>query len=337
MQIKLTNLILDYPEYVNLWDYTKLSINPNINISLVKSMRGKNWYMYYLSSNSGITYEDVIYSGSLNWDWSGFSRNKNFTWNLINQELHKKDHKLQWAGISRNPNITNEIVLRNSMLSWNYYSMSLNPSITFDLVEELCGKYWDYDNLCLNPNITSDWLNNNYNDINWVNLSKNPGVELEFIQKNISQNWHWSFLSRNPNLTWEFIRRNINKPWNWYYISAHNCINWDVISNEKEYLGRFNMLGLSTNKNITWNIAINNANPLKSGENWNANYYMGYNDNITPELIFQNQNPVNTFINKWNFKQLSKNHKISVEFVYHNIDKNWDFSALSSNLYNKHI
>jgi hypothetical protein len=50
----------------------------------------------------------------------------------------------------------------------------------------------------------------------------------QFILNHPEKDWDWKELSANPNITLEIIEKYIDKPWNWYLLSRN------IMSNERD-------------------------------------------------------------------------------------------------------
>ena len=59
------------------------------------------------------------------------------------------------------------------------------------------------------------------NDVTAIDISNNPNITIEDIEKHPSKHWNWYLISINPNLTMKDIEKYPNKPWNWQGISSN--------------------------------------------------------------------------------------------------------------------
>jgi len=55
----------------------------------------------------------------------------------------------------------------------------------------------------------------------WEEISKNPNLTIEWIEKYPDKNWNWKEISKNLNLTIEFVDKYHDKDWNWNRIARH--------------------------------------------------------------------------------------------------------------------
>ena len=86
-------------------------------------------------------------------------------------------------------------------------------------------KPWDWIGISCNPNITIDFINSHSDKPwNWFGISRNPNITIDIINSHSDKPWNWSGISYNPNITIEFIEANQDKPWDWYRISYNKFI-----------------------------------------------------------------------------------------------------------------
>ena len=113
------------------WDYSELSLNPNITWEIIKSNPDKPWNYSELSLNSNITWKIVQANPDKPWDYCELSSNPNITWEII-----KSNHDKPWnySCLSQNPNITFKYIKKNIGKNWNVYELSLNE---FTLEKEM--------------------------------------------------------------------------------------------------------------------------------------------------------------------------------------------------------
>lgn len=98
-------------------------------------------YMYYLSSNKGLTWEIIKNYPTEKWDWKSLSKHPNITWDIIFSSTHLP---WDWRQILQNPNITWEMIQNNKHLFRNLKSFrsgmqlnhfSHNPNLTYDIIQ----------------------------------------------------------------------------------------------------------------------------------------------------------------------------------------------------------
>jgi hypothetical protein len=64
------------------------------------------------------------------------------------------------------------------------------------------------------------------NDWDWMTLSCNPLITLDFIDAHPEFPWHWGCVSSNQNLNIDYVIRHANREWNWDRVSANPSITW---------------------------------------------------------------------------------------------------------------
>ena len=103
-----------------------------------------------------------------------------------------------------------------------------------DALNKYIGKKWEehywnflmkhedkliWDQISQNPNITMEIIEK-YPDKpwNWICISYNPNMTMEIIERYPNKPWNWQNISQNPNITMEMIEKYPDKPWNWNWI-----------------------------------------------------------------------------------------------------------------------
>lgn len=122
----------------------------------------------------------------------------------------------------------------------------------------------DWTNLSSEPSITWDFVQRNINrPWNWCWLSANPAVKWQNVEQNLDRPWSWSGLSRNPNVTWENVKATIDKPWDFTYLSRLPGIPWADIKANLDKAWDWSALTLhpnvtqeiiDTHPNLPWNL-----------------------------------------------------------------------------------
>jgi hypothetical protein len=122
------DIILNYPQYMNYWNF------------------------YYVSKNKNITFEMILANKQLKWDFRGICENPNVTWDVIK----KYEYRIKWRYdlLSLNPNITWDIVLNNLDKNWSFARLSMNPNITWDIIINNPQYKWNFKVFLWNKNLT---------------------------------------------------------------------------------------------------------------------------------------------------------------------------------------
>ena len=81
-------------------------------------------------------------------------------------------------------------------------------------------------------------LNTSPNKQFYSDISRNPNLDLRFIEENIDQHWRWDALSSNIHLTYDFLKSYIDKPWCVFELSKNPNINinWILLLTSQVYV-----------------------------------------------------------------------------------------------------
>ena len=257
------------------WGIGGLSSNTGITVEFIENHLDKpwNWGEYGLSYNSAITVEFINRHLDKPWDWgsTGLSANPSITVDFIEQHIDKPwywmGHNRDGSGLSCNPAITVEFVSRHNAKPWDYLELDyiLNPVALLEyMIKNIHNRTlpcWDiidlsnisetdieiignsssiYGCLVCNSTIPLDFIERYkqyFNFRHWRELSRNPAVTTEYIEKNNDKPWCWgmSGISSNKSVTADFIIKNIDKPWDWGKSGLScNKLNINSIQEEKQ-------------------------------------------------------------------------------------------------------
>lgn len=157
----------------------------------------------------------------------------------------------------------------------------------------------------------------------WYTISRNPNIDMEFIQNNPGYTWYYPCLSVNPNLTMDFVMQNLTNnlgapiAWDWSSISETIVTEKDLLFYDHKF---FHWDGLSQNPNISWEFIKNHPDYA-----WNPEF-VSLNPNIIWETIENNPDYA------WDYYSLSKNPNITWEIVQKNPGYAWDYVILYDRL-----
>jgi hypothetical protein len=262
------NFIIEHPDV--RWDYSLISINPNITWQDVCDNPTFEWRWFFLPQNPNISWKTIIDNLDKPWDFEGVSYHPELDIQFV---LTHPQFPWEWTVISAHRNVTWDIVKANRL--WNH------PDKTRRLVP------WKFSGLSHNPNITMDIVEAN-SKYSWSfpSLSKNPNLVWEFVEKHLDKNWNWYLLTRLPIITWDIVKRypNLFKKYAASLCQNEN-ITWDIIENDLrgDRIIPWDSVGISSNPNITIDIVKANR-----WVNWNY-YTLSSNKNFTWQII--NENP----------------------------------------------
>lgn len=114
----------------------------------------------------------------------------------------------------------------------------------------------------------------------------------DLIDKYPNKYWDWTNLSRDPSTTFENVRTYINKPWSWPALSERLDLTQAYIL-DKDFIDRWDGFYLS-------------ANPI-----------------VTEKFV--DDNPLFHF----DYRGLSRNLSISINYILANLNNMWDWCAIS--------
>ena len=223
--------------------YSDISRCENISIDwMEKNLKKIN--MINVSSRRNLTEEIVEKWINLNWYWDKLSQldfslefiikyiDKEWDWDIIslrcNENEVKKFPKLPWNKklFLNNNNLSLEFKLENNVDSKELSNLLIgDKSYKIDVnflrknKERVC--FYTNSSIATEKDITENpdlpW--------NWMAISLNRNISLEFIEKNIEM-IDFVNLSYNPNITKEFIHKYKNKKWDWSNL-ANNLFLFD--------------------------------------------------------------------------------------------------------------
>jgi len=247
--------------------------------------------------------------------------------------------KMDIYHLSRHKDLTEKFFLKYKNYHWNMYDVSQQPFVTLEFVKN---------------NIDLDW--------SWSMLSKNPSISLEEIEENKDLPWIWEFVSEHPKINIDFIRRN-KENFNFFRLSFNDSITDEILNefpNEDYYhyilsynpnisldkltemTDKLDFSGISKNHNITKEF----YEKYKDNNDWS--YYdlfqvgiLDYEDLRTLTLSgtdirkfsLNDFRYLELFIDnftKVDYLYASRNICINISFVKKHIDKDWNWSMLSS-------
>jgi hypothetical protein len=132
-----------------------------------------------------------------------------------------------------------------------------------------------------------------------------------------SLKWKWIDISRNPCITPEFVERHPEMPWNWYGLSVNPSITLEFLERHIDKQNTWGYNGLSSNSKITLEFI---ERYYDKPWDWEE---LSKNERITPEFIERHINK------KWRWYELSKNPSITPDFIERYRDKPWDWVCIS--------
>lgn len=176
------------------------------------------------------------------WDYEVIQYNPTINMNYIenNSDYFIENENIEWSIISSGDNITFNDIKNNPTYLWDWYGVSLNPNITFDIITNNINEKWT-ECVIMNENITIeeayilknllDIEDNNFYDL----IVQNPNLTQQDIEEIGYENINWNELSLNPMLSIDFIEKHIDKKWNFRSILIGNPLFGEYVKTSKEY------------------------------------------------------------------------------------------------------
>nr|WIE95304.1 hypothetical protein [Microctonus hyperodae filamentous virus] len=198
---------------------------------------------------------------------------------------------------------------------------SLNPALRDSTVLDNLDYRWNFLNLSRNPSITWNLIEKT---LKQHQLNSDPELveHDEFFDRYAFKIWDFDELSKHPNVTWINIISTLNEQyvtWNWKNISKNPNITIDIVLENPLYNWSIETL-IGENSNITWNIVESNPQLFSK----NVLRHFSKNPNLTLTILQQNSHI------DWDFDAISFNQKaFSMDMLYNFPNKNWNYSGLS--------
>jgi hypothetical protein len=218
-------------------DWQLVSSNPGITMQDIENNIEKPWDWLCVSRNPNLTMEFVLKYIDKPWNWFIISSHSNIT--MQNIETNFDNPKVQWvaAYIARNPNVTQEFMdkMFNGMPLSNIIIDHPLTLISKEEIEEHLERISckdgnsfkfsaeiDLHYISMNKNIDMDLIKKYiYIRWNWGCISANSAITMNNIIENQHLPWDCRFLSSNPNLTSQFVLEHPNYNWNIYSICCN--------------------------------------------------------------------------------------------------------------------
>lgn len=304
-------------QFADLWNWNRLSENPNVEWSKPLIQRFSNeWDWSVLSGNVGLGWTDqLIATFSDSWNWQRLSWNKSLPWStkLIDRYLERWD----WSFLEINDHLPWSIeFIERYAAYWNWSTLAWRsgPPWSIELLERFADR-WDWKNLSSNIVINEsreiidhfadrwDWtrleyglppdLWNHYRDRVPGNCPHQPWTIEKLIRvQRRERNWYRIAL---PGLTLDFIALHSNR-WDLDLLSHDNLSECDV-----------------------WPFGL--IDRFQDKLNWPV---MSVNDRLPWDADF-----VRKFQNRWDWKAMSENPYLpwSVRFIKE-FESRWNFELM---------
>lgn len=185
---------------------------------------------------------------------------------------------------------------------------------------------WNIDDLLINPNISSEFMQRKGFETDLYSLSSSKNLTTKFVEEQFEIEyddvWNWEELSINPNIDMDFIQKWSSKPW--VNLLSNPNIHLSFI---KKNFSTF----LETQSLESILIKVCELPHITPSQILNDDFfsfkikleYFSGNPNVTTQFVQSEERSV------WNWEKLSKN--MSVSSILNNPQKPWNFDGLSLN------
>jgi len=186
---------------------------------------------------------------------------------------------------------------------------------------------------------------NDWKNLQWGDISKNPNITWEIIKNNLDMPWAWFYVTENPNITWEIIKNNPDMQWHWRCIKRNPNITWDIVKSnldipwdwdsffdevdlpDDDIYQKYEIEPSYTKSNHFWK----NYNAIEEilkfvkehpEYSWNWEFLSKI---VDKELLYKYPD------NDWNWDLISGSPNLSFEYVLEHLDKPWHWNRISLN------
>jgi hypothetical protein len=152
-------------------------------------------------------------------------------------------------------------------------------------------------------------------------LSTNPNISIKIVKKLRDKNWNWKWLTQNISITEKDIEDNLDYPWDISYLSGNIFPQGE---DEIEYLIS-EIHSFNLKKTVSKNISVNLLEKLRT-KLVNDNFrFISSNPNLTVDYVRNNLNKIR------NFTELCLNPCVDLNFIKSIPEIDWSIYGISAN------
>ena len=299
-----------YEKYADEIDYINIRNGNYCIIEMIRATKHKNWDWVGLSSELPIN--DILHNLDLPWIYSLIINDrKHLNIHQLNKLIDsEKRDLLDWKKITINKGITIENIRENPDYPWVYSEIFKNPNFRIKYLDYYLSMNNMYQQIKYEyKNLLNYWsYHHNKKDtlcLLWKYLSKSKSTTIADIDNHPEYAWDFLWVSSNPNITIEFFHKYRYKNWNIEALQQNTAISvvqFIEYNNLNPFTYSLNYDFLSLNSNIDLNYVINNPD-----KPWDYRKILFHN-HMTYHFIFYNS-LISKFILKATFI-LKLNHII---------------------------
>ena len=136
------------------------------------------------------------------------------------------------------------------------------------------------------------------------------------IEKYPDKPWDWIWISYNPNITMEFVEKYPDKPWNWYRLSQNPNITMEIIEN------------IQINHGIGIGFHVIQISPWRLLKNIQINHGIGMDFHIIQISLWKSLK--NIQINHGIGMNCHRNPNITMDIIEKYPNKPWNWSDFNN-------
>lgn len=222
----------------------------------------------------------------------------------VSIDLIRKYHpKKKLYGLSRTASW--QVIHNNLDLRWMWDQVSVNPNITWDIISSHPELTWDYLEMIGNPNITIDIILDNFKKfLSNVRGMLDEGYEEAMLWSNISEKLHLTYEVLKMDLPWNYNSMSDNKTLPMQYVIDHPELEWDLLALAIGGRATREVFNAISGRNLT-------------------GYELG--TRFDPSEVSDDSN------HPFKWYNISGNPWLTSDFVKDNLQKDWNYYALSMN------
>jgi hypothetical protein len=338
----LLTLIKLHPN--KLWNRRKISMNPNITMSIVNANE-YDWDWNFISINPNVTWEFIQANPQLRWNYRRISMNSNVTMEIIDAN---PQFEWDWRLVSRNKNLSiNYPSLTTNTSKWCWYSVRRNHNIIKQFIE--CSIVYALKKLNLIDLYLLFQPRNHYTYQNYlkiVNQNINKIRDARIIWRpilfnQIGFNLHeWDIISSNKYITWEIVQAFPLNPWNYASMAMHNPnITVEIIKANPQYKWReYHFIFKNRMLNLN-SLTLDTAKYAKRNYNMTFEIIKKYNmlnNHFELKSVYsENQLQTADMMDELALSGASLNPNTTWETIHMNADEKWNWENISANKFTK--
>ena len=222
-----------------------------------------------------------------------------------------------------------EVLTRHELLTWDYIFMRMhfawdykvlsgkpNKNLIYILLNH--DKDWDWELVFSDKDIHVDFLYTVLQNPEFTNRGiqhkfyKNPNLTLDFIKTNFELYWGTG-IGKSKFISFEEMLQNLDINWDWKASIKNEVLEIDMVKRLIE-LGYLQHSDFLSRQEFAWDFI----------KNFNTDWSDASERFDIMKIVMESQD-----LEKWNWKRISKNKHITLDFIAHFHFVDWDWQELS--------